>query len=198
MFNANKPPESDLPSVGQLLRSTFIALCTALVLLVTIVLPAEYAIDLTGVGRLLQLTKMGEIKQQLAAESFAAAAASAKDPTITSPEPAAANTPARSDELTITLRPNEGVEYKMTMTSGAQVQYSWRVVGGVVNFDMHGTAPGGASEVSYKMQRGVAGDEGMLTADFDGKHGWFWRNRGTADVSITLRTSGAYEQLTRA
>lgn len=93
MFNANKPPGSDLPSVGQLLRSTFVALCTALVLLVTIVLPAEYVIDLTGVGRLLQLTTMGEIRHQLAAESLAAAAASAKDPTITNPEPAAANTP---------------------------------------------------------------------------------------------------------
>ena len=93
MFNANKPPGSDLPSVGQLLRSTVVALCTALVLLVTIVLPAEYVIDLTGVGRLLQLTTMGEIRHQLAAESLAAAAASAKDPTITNPEPAAANTP---------------------------------------------------------------------------------------------------------
>ena len=35
-------------------------------LLVTMVLPAEYGIDPTGVGRVLGLTEMGEIKQQLA------------------------------------------------------------------------------------------------------------------------------------
>ena len=37
----------------------------------------------------------------------------------------------------------------------------------------------GASS-SYTKGRGVAGDKGVLTAAFDGDHGWFWRNRGSA------------------
>ena len=38
-------------------------------MLVTCVMPAEYAIDPTGMGKVLGLTKMGEIKQSLAEES---------------------------------------------------------------------------------------------------------------------------------
>jgi len=53
------PTSAELPSSQQLLKSTFTAIATAAVLLVTIVLPSEYAIDLTGIGRALGLTEMG-------------------------------------------------------------------------------------------------------------------------------------------
>ena len=65
MYNVKTPSLNELPSLEQLLRSTVIAAITAAVILVTIVLPAEYAIDPTGIGRALNLTQMGEIKQQL-------------------------------------------------------------------------------------------------------------------------------------
>jgi len=35
----------------------------------------------------------------------------------------------------------------------------------------------------------------VLEAAFDGNHGWFWRNRGQADVTITLRTNGDYADI---
>ena len=73
MYNS-KPLNTDLPSSRQLLRSTIIAFIVAVVLLVTVVLPSEYAIDPTGVGRMLGLTEMGEIKGQLAEEAAADAA----------------------------------------------------------------------------------------------------------------------------
>ena len=66
MYNTNVPPQSDLPTSSQLRRSTVIALVAATVILVTVVLPAEYAIDPTRIGRILGLTEMGEIKAQLA------------------------------------------------------------------------------------------------------------------------------------
>lgn len=74
------PPVPVLPpaSPGRLLRSTMIALAVAGLLLVTVVLPAEYGIDPTGVGRVLGLTRMGEIKTRLAKEAAADAAADAK------------------------------------------------------------------------------------------------------------------------
>ncbi|MEM9684266.1 MAG: hypothetical protein AAF942_13430, partial [Pseudomonadota bacterium] len=71
MYNANKPAADELPSSAQLLRSTLIAIVAAAAILVTTVLPAEYGIDPTGVGRLLGLTERGEIKMQLAEEAEA-------------------------------------------------------------------------------------------------------------------------------
>ncbi|RAU18626.1 hypothetical protein DN062_07620 [Nitrincola tibetensis] len=71
MYNTDIPSRAELPTTQKLIRSTFIALITALVILVTVILPSEYAVDPTGVGRWLGLTEMGEIKQQLAAEAEA-------------------------------------------------------------------------------------------------------------------------------
>ena len=71
MYNANKPNPEELPSSRQLIRSTIAALGVAIVLLVTVVLPAEYGIDPTRIGGVLGLTDMGEIKTQLAEEAEA-------------------------------------------------------------------------------------------------------------------------------
>ena len=84
------PPVAPLPpaSPGRLLRSTLIALAVAVALLVTVVLPAEYGIDPTGVGRVLGLTRMGQIKTRLAKEAAADAAAdaaAAEDTSTTTP-----------------------------------------------------------------------------------------------------------------
>ena len=47
MFNANRPARSELPTTGKLLKSTGIAAAVAGVILVTVVLPAEYGVDPT-------------------------------------------------------------------------------------------------------------------------------------------------------
>jgi hypothetical protein len=59
MYNTDLPTRAELPSTTRLLRSTVIALLVAAALLVTTVLPAEYGIDPTGIGRALGLTQMG-------------------------------------------------------------------------------------------------------------------------------------------
>ena len=69
MNNAPKPNIEDLPTKAQLFRSSIIAGIGAVAILITIYLPAEYAIDPTGVGRAIGLTEMGEIKVQLAEEA---------------------------------------------------------------------------------------------------------------------------------
>ena len=71
MFNAKKPSLDELPSSAQLIRSTAIAAASAVAILVTVVLPAEYNIDPTGIGGVLGLSEMGEIKAQLAEEAEA-------------------------------------------------------------------------------------------------------------------------------
>jgi len=215
MYNSDLPTRAELPTSGQLLRSTFIALATAAVLLVTAVLPAEYGIDPTGAGQALGLKQMGDIKVQLYQEAEDDAAADAKkakpdqrsslwgaifSELAIGTAHAQAATPARTDETKVTLKPGEGVEYKMVMKKDAKVTYSWKVEGGKVNHDTHGEPHNNNPDAtkSYKKDRGVSGDEGVLTAAFDGNHGWFWRNRGSAPVTVTLKTSGDYAEIKRA
>ena len=69
MYNTDMPTRAELPTTRQLLRSTAIAVVSAAAILVTIVLPAEYGIDPTGIGTALGLAEMGEIKTQLAEEA---------------------------------------------------------------------------------------------------------------------------------
>jgi hypothetical protein len=79
MYNTDLPKRADLPSSGKLLRSTGIAAAIAAGLLVTTVLPADYGIDPTGIGKRLGLTQMGEIKNEKAAEAAADRAATAEN-----------------------------------------------------------------------------------------------------------------------
>ena len=216
MYNSETPSRAELPSSKQLLRSTVLAAVSAVVLLVAVVLPAEYGIDPTGVGRVLRLTDMGEIKTQLAAEAAADTAAASGNSVVTSaqaqqPPPGARIAPTQAvttdaqpavpeapwrDEMTVTLTPGEGTEIKMRMTEGAKADYSWVVQGGRVNFDTHGD--GGGKNISYEKGRDVPADDGQLVAAFTGNHGWYWRNRGKADVKLVLRTRGEYTDIKRA
>jgi hypothetical protein len=202
MYNVDSPPRHELPSSRALLRSTLIAAAVAAMLLVTVVLPAEYGIDPTGIGRVIGLTPMGEIKMSLAREAAAAEAGAAEAPAVVASDPApiaAAETAAiaaapSSDEVSLALRPGEGREIKLEMREGASVDYAWSVEGGVVNYDTHGDRPG-LSYHGYDKGTAVAADAGELVAAFDGMHGWFWRNRGSEPVTVTLRTTGEYRNL---
>ncbi len=220
MYNSDIPSRAELPSTRQLIRSTIIAAVSAVILLFTVVLPSEYGVDPTGIGRALGLTEMGEIKTRLAQEAAEdeaatkaanatpsaaraqtgkeAAASAAPAVVITASQPAAPAATATAqwrDEMSFTLTPGQGTEIKMKMKEGEKALFAWTVQGGVVNFDTHGDALG--KSISYEKGRAVASDEGELVAAFTGNHGWFWRNRGQADVTVTLKTGGAYSDLKR-
>lgn len=217
MYNAETPLRAELPSSSKLLRSTLLAAVSAIVILVAIVLPAEYGLDPTGVGRVLRMTEMGEIKQQLAAEAAAdasaapagssastvaaapanAGAAVSATPRAPDATPKTAATPAAQptwrDELTFTLTPGEGKEIKLRMAEGEKAEFQWTVDGGSVNYDTHGD--GGGRSISYEKGRSVPADDGALVAAFTGNHGWYWRNRGSSDVKVVLRTRGQYTDI---
>lgn len=211
MYNTDLPTRAELPTAHQLLRSTAIAVAAAATLLVTVVLPAEYAIDPTGVGRMLGLTSMGEIKSQLAQESEANRKENV--PPSNSPEkrsglferafsylsisPAHAQSTGKADEINLTLAPAEGIEVKLGMKAGARANYSWTASGGGLNYDLHGSPASGGAERSYKKGRNEPGDQGVVTAAFDGSHGWFWRNRTSSPVSINLKVNGEYSEIKR-
>lgn len=196
MYNADLPTRADLPTTKQLLRSTLIALATAAAILVTAVLPAEYAVDPTGIGRVLGLTQMGEIKMQLAEEAARDSVLAEADAPVLGPvdEPTTAEG-ARQDEISVTLRPGEGAEVKLAMRQGARTRFEWSVDRGAVNYDLHGDGRGAST--SYQQGRGVPNHSGELEAAFDGNHGWFWRNRGDQDVTVTLRVIGDHTDIRR-
>jgi hypothetical protein len=194
MYNTDMPSRRELPSSAQLIRSTIIAAIVALVLLVTVVMPSEYALDPTGAGRLLGLTEMGEVKEQLAQEALADKAMQMMvvQPSISK----AASEPEWQDEVRFVLTPGEGTEYKLTMQEGAVARFEWISEGGPVNFDAHGDD--GGQFISYKKGRNVPQDGGELKAAFTGNHGWFFRNRNDNDVTLVLRTEGDYGELKKA
>ncbi|OLF80750.1 hypothetical protein AWH62_14720 [Maricaulis sp. W15] len=226
MFNSQLPSRDDLPSNESLLKSALVALVAAIVILVTIVLPAEYGIDPTRIGRVLGLTQMGEIKMQLAEEAAAdretttaqaeapvsqeaavsSAAAIPQDPPVEMavPEevapvteaPAEPAAPEWRDTISITLQPGEATEVKLSMLAGGVAVYEWTTDRAGLNSDLHGDNPLDAF-ISYRQGRNEPGDSGEFAAEFDGAHGWFWRNRADVAVTVTLRTRGEYSAFDR-
>jgi hypothetical protein len=144
------------------------------------------------------------------AEAIAAAPAPEPDPTpAPAPEAAAEPAPADTaaavdtavseatsgwrDEVSYSLAPGEGIEVKLVMQEGQTARFEWTANGSVVNYDTHGDGSG--QKVSYEQGRGVPDQAGELTAAFTGNHGWFWRNRTDAPVTVTLRTAGDYAEM---
>ena len=208
MYNAEIPKDIELPSSKKLIKSTAIAAVSAVVVLVTCVMPAEYAIDLTGMGKVLGLTKMGEIKQSLAEESENGINAEQTVNSVeqisvkTSTQTATDNTqmvmPAINKEsISIELKPDQATEVKLTMPQSASVNFDWKAVGGGLNYDTHGdpvNAPKGFYH-GYGKGKNEITQQGVLKAAFDGKHGWFWRNRTENPVTVTLLVEGQFSEM---
>lgn len=206
MNNAPKPNHEDLPTKPQLLRSSIIAGIGAVAILVTIYLPAEHAIDPTGVGRVLGLTEMGEIKVQLAEEAEADRpldeqhardqSSSVLDSVFGLFVGTAHAQDAWQDEVTFTLEPGATAEIKMTMEAGNVADYAWTATGGRVNFDLH--AHSGGDSIDYERGAGQTAGEGSIEAPFAGDHGWFWRNRDTTPITMTIQLRGEYSEIVQS
>ncbi len=203
MTNKNIASENELPSMAKLIKSTILAIFLAAAILITVVLPAEYGIDPTGMGEMIGLLKMGEIKTSLAEEA-AADRAEAKTESVESAEivqklpveeveKSVENT--NKDEMKIILKPNEGKEIKLAMLEGEQVNFVWFTDGGKANFDAH--ADSKALKISYhNYEKGsMERNEGTMEAAFDGNHGWFWRNRTAENMIVTLQVDGSYSDI---
>ena len=149
------------------------ALLLALVLLLTVILPAEYGWDPLGTGAALDLLGLaGEERSYLKEQSES----------------------WREDRIEFQLAPFEAVEYKYRLAADATLLFQWWADGEVL-YDMHaepdGAAPGYAQ--SFSKARGSSSG-GSYTSPFAGIHGWYWQNRGQQDITVTLQTSGFYRE----
>lgn len=167
-------------------------------ILTLFVLPAEAGIDPTGFGAAIGLTRMSEA----AAETPEAPAQPAANPSAPgAPDKASIEKGAalRNDAMTITLPPHSGAEVKAHMQKGDHLVFRWEAKGGPVRLDMHGEPPnaGDGEFTSYWKEKELTQAQGSFTAPFEGTHGWYWRNKGDAPVTITVRTTGFYKDLFR-
>lgn len=194
---------ANAPSRSQVLKGTAVAVLIGVLLLTFVVLPAEYGVDPTGIGARIGLKAMGAASDQEEDEPTqtddAADPAAASTPISVFDAVWKSDVPFRTDEMSLTLQPNEGGEIKALMQPGERLVFSWTAEGGAVNFDMHGeeTNAGNDEFTSYWKGRAATNGSGAFQAPFAGTHGWYWRNRGSEPVTVRVKTSGYYEKLFR-
>jgi hypothetical protein len=201
-------PNGQAPSGKQIARSVVLAIVVAAVLLVTAVLPAEYGIDPTGIGRALGLTKLHapatrtiEVKDVIGGNERVREVPipSPGEPTPL-PNPAvhqSQDQPPQTRTVSLTLGVDKETEIKAVMQEAKVIVYSWRVEGGMVYSDMHGHDPaiGGEAFVRYREDQQIDGDSGSLVAPFSGEHGWYWLNVSPTPVKITLSLTGYFDDI---
>jgi hypothetical protein len=180
--NANTPA-----SRRKLLLATGGALLAATLILLIVVLPAEYGRDPTGLGDLLGLKAMGQLKSNSALAASGLAHSHKQK--------------ARSARIEIAVKPREELEYKAQLEKGEPLLYTWTVQGATVHYEFHGEPtqgewPKGYFQ-SYETGDGSAGQSGSFVAPFTGRHGWYWRNESTEPAVIVLETNGYYSKLSR-
>ena len=198
----------------RILKQLALALAAAAVLLVAAVLPAEYGIDPTGVGKALGLTAMKAAgapalpTQTVAMQDVVGGndrittveVGDGRDP-VPLPNPAVHQDqaqPPRTDTMKIYLAPDEKTEVKAQLDKGKMIVYSWSVDGGnKVYVDFHGHDPslGERFWVRYEEADGITGRNGSLVAPFKGQHGWYWLNVSEKSVTITLNVTGYQDKL---
>jgi len=207
-MNDINPPVQSLKS---LIIATASATLLATLILISAVLPAEYGIDPTGMGKMMGLTA-------LSAQTKATSQPLAITCPVLPPQTAevsdqnqkqAANQATNSteasqkeqrlqwqDSVKIMVPAGEGLEYKFHLVKGASLEYSWTTDGAKLYFDFHGEPKGDKTGYFKSFKESTDNQSnGTLTAPFEGPHGWYWENKTRSPVAIILNTKGSYRIL---
>ena len=100
------------------------------------------------------------------------------------------------DVLEFIIEPDEAIEIKLEMIEGSFVKYNWETKNGGLNYNLHGDGyKGSQKSITYKKGRMTSSDIGEIISQFDGYHGWFWRNSNKTAVTVILETAGDYIQI---
>lgn len=171
---------------SSLLKYSLLSLVFATVILLTIVLPAEYNIDPLGIGEKLGLTvfsdpdntaklnKLNKLKGSESQENF--------QRNTYSPQVINVKVPA-----------GRGVEYKFHMQQYQKLTYQWQTDNTALYFDLHGEPEGDTTGYfeSYAIAT-LKSMEGSFTAPFTGVHGWYWKNTSDQPVNVQLTVKGDF------
>ncbi|MGR8932056.1 MAG: hypothetical protein ACU836_15600 [Gammaproteobacteria bacterium] len=202
---------NDIDPPVQSLRSLIIASTVATVIagfvLTAFVLPAEYGIDPTGIGKKMGLTVLAETSTvqaaaiplpigQAAVIDCAGPSVSANNGVNAEHNDASAPTPQWQDSVKIIVPAKQGLEYKFHLIKGASLEYAWVTDGAKLYFDFHGEPKGDKTGYFKSFKESTdKQSSGALTAPFEGSHGWYWENNTRAPVTIILNTKGSYRIL---
>ena len=199
MTQNGSPPEGHIaepPSKQRLLLLTGGALLAGVLIVFGAILPAEYNRDPLGLGKVTGLSRLW------APDAVAVDTPEAQPPLKTYP------VAFRSDVFEIPLASDgdsdrrNALEFKVRMKTGAALVYGWTAQGlsapDDLLYDFHGhTVSASASDapvsVSAYAKASAASANGALDAPLDGIHGWYFRNRGGAPVTVRLRLAGYYD-----
>lgn len=206
----HSPFQANPPTAKRLLLSISAAVFMAACVLIVAVLPAEYGIDPTGIGRTLGLTQMsGTVPEQriaiddvlAGAEPVATAIPPETGAPLPLPNPAvhqAQGEPAKSETFTLELPVDGETEIKAVLPKGKMILYSWKVDRESIYVDFHGHDPAWEDKsafVRYEEKDGSTGANGSLVAPFTGEHGWYFLNTNGFPVVLTLTVQGYYDKL---
>lgn len=200
---------------GKIVKALLLALILALIILVTAVLPAEYGIDPLGTGKLLGFSRLYQPQAETKTNSLGETTLQQSHPILkmedagSGPDvlkPTEADDPApekqlaeRGDSIQVKVPAGKGIEYKIYMLKYGEIKYEWKTDKGIVFFDFHGDVklkkPG---KNNYFKSYTVAYADNMIgtmLAPFEGNHGWYFQNKGKADMIVNIRLKGEYTLL---
>ncbi len=208
MTNSNPP----VLETKQLIKATLIALIVGIILLITTVLPAEYGIDPLGTGKLLGFSRLYQPEEEASTAEVSAITQpisrrvlkmenAGSGPTVLRPKEADDPAPEkqlseRQDSIQVKVPAGKGIEYKIYMLKYGKVKYEWNTNKETVFFDFHGDVKlkkPGNNDYFESYTVGYSDNMiGTLLTSFEGKHGWYFQNKGKKDITVTIRLKGQY------
>ncbi|MFV8342916.1 hypothetical protein [Flavobacterium sp. XS2P39] len=205
MTNNNSQP--NLTS-SQIIKATGIALVTSFIITIVAVLPAEYGKDYTGLGKIVGFSRLHQNEDK--SNEAEVVTPSFKELTLknvgSSPEvpmPIEGKNPApskqyeiRKDSVKITVPAGKGLEYKIAVLKYGQVKYAWKTNQGILFVDMHGDVKSADKKSGYFESYTVANSNNMagsFIAPYEGKHGWYFKNKTNQDIEVTINLTGDYQ-----
>jgi hypothetical protein len=182
-----------------LIKASLAAVILAAIALVSLILPAEYNIDPTGVGKALGLTALAQ-PNTVAAPAIAVANSSS--------EPKQAEQGTAEHSVSVTVPAGRGVEYKFQMAQFAKMEYQWSTSISTststdtatdnsspspLYFDLHGEPQGDTTGYFESYVIAESNEmKGSFTTPFAGSHGWYWKNTSAKAITVQLKVSGDF------
>jgi len=165
-----------------------VALLVAGLLLVTVILPAEFAVDPLGVGAKLGLLDLGAVGKQVAALNATSTTRGGQTSLIVPQEKG-----FNHETVDFSLEPHGSIEYKYRLDKGQPLLFSWTATG-PVTYEFHAEPDGAPRGYAQTYEKGAERltASGTLTTPFPGIHGWYWENKSDQPVTLTLSSAGFY------
>ncbi|WP_435262698.1 hypothetical protein [Tenacibaculum sp. nBUS_03] len=192
----------------KILKSIFLAFFIGMIVLLVAVLPAEYGIDLLGTGKLFGFNKL--YKKEVKTNKSSTSSLNFKKIKIDDVgsidilKPIEANNPApkeqfseREDSIKVIVPAKKGIEYKVKMLKYGSMKYEWSTAKQILFTDFHGEVKqeNPPKDVFYESYTVAYSNNmgGTLTAPFEGKHGWYFKNLIDDDIIVVIKIKGQYE-----